>query len=236
MPRRRSRRLGHASSLPAPPSPVGTGAPAVAEPDGILLLTIELLVSVLAFITSPRDLAAAALACSHFGHAASEEAAWRHGWYALIAGKLYVPPRAAGLVSGPAPQFRSAILSAREEIRAATISLEQLVRFVWERRSKPTRWHDKHDGWLRGKACGSHRLNSDGSVTVLRGENPLGKTETWRFVRRCGGRIVPFGAYLRTRVKMLGGSSQHSVIKAGSYQLPPRRIMHRALRTGPPFR
>ena len=53
--------------------------------------------SALAFIAEPRDVAAAAQACRHFERAASFEAAWQHCWYALIAGKVYVPPRAAAL-------------------------------------------------------------------------------------------------------------------------------------------
>ena len=95
--RRRSRRLTSASTSPALPSPVGTaaaGCGGATPPESILLLSLELIVSALAFITEPRDLAAAAQACSHFERAASFEAAWQHCWYALIAGKVYVPPRA----------------------------------------------------------------------------------------------------------------------------------------------
>ena len=187
----------------------------------------------LAFITNPRDLAAAAQACSHFERAASLEAAWQYCWYAVIAGKVYVPPRAAALVSARVPLFRSGILSALTEIEAASISIEQLTKPVWEGRSKPTRWHDKHDGWLQGKPCGAHRLNVDGSITIVSGAPSEGlnledETETWRWVRRCGGRIVPFGTHLRTRVTTKGGSYEQSAVKPGSYELPPRRIMHRA--------
>ena len=227
--RRRSRRLTGAGSSRRLPSP----AAGATQPQSILLLTIELIVSALAFIAEPRDVAAAAQACRHFERAASFEAAWQHCWYALIAGKVYVPPRAAALVSARVPQFRSGIVSALAEIKAAAISIEQLIKPVWEGRSKPTRWHDKHDGWLKGKPCGAHRLNSDGSVKIVSGTPPEGlvledQTETWRFVRRCGGRIVPFGTHLRTRVTTKGGSYEQSTVKAGSYELPPRKIMHRA--------
>ena len=72
----------------------------------------------------------------------------------------------------------------------------------------------------------------DGSITIVCGAPPEGlavedRTETWRYVRRCGGRIVPFGTHLRTRVTTRGGSYGQSTVKAGSYELPPRRIMHR---------
>ena len=155
MPRRRSRRLAGSPALPSPIGTAAAGCGGATQPESILLLTLELIVSALAFITEPRDLAAAAQACSHFERAASFEAAWQHCWYALIAGKVYVPPRAAALVSARVPLFRSGILSALTEIQAASISIEQLTKPVWEGRSKPTRWHDKHDGWLQGKPCGA---------------------------------------------------------------------------------
>ena len=204
--------------------PGATTVPVLLPEAGVIaLLTAELLIAVLAWLTGQRDLGAAARVCRHFRQAASDQAAWRRCWSAVTTGKVYIPPRALALVStAPEPQYRSALKFALRDAKRVVMTKEEVASIpVWEVRSKPSQCNDRSDPWLRGKPCIQQRYNRDTSVTMLRGAaRPAGEESTrWRFVRRCNGKIVPFGTVLRTRVTVKGGQN---------YDLPSRRVMRRA--------
>ena len=211
----RCRRRCRASARPLPSAvaPAATAAAAEQPPTAASLtaLVLHLLVSVLALLDEPRDIAAAAEACRRLGEAAAAQAAWRGAWLRWAAAGKFAPQPA--LAFAKQKLHRSALRFAARDSKRMYLTAEELCAGLWSVRSK-IRYNDTEDG-----PCDAHQCFLDGTLKVVRGEaSNADVAMTWRFLRRFQGRVVPYGSCIRTRVTLPCGSW---------YDLPTRRVTRR---------
>eukprot|EP01045_Picozoa_sp_COSAG04_P017352 COSAG04_NODE_1528_length_6453_cov_6.160529_10_plen_189_part_00 len=119
-----------------------------------------------------------------------------------------MPQRALSLGTGR--RYLSALRFAARDAQRTRLTVAELTCPLWTVRSKPdaVTGQPLADPMADESILNRCRYRKDGTIRIVRRRGAAAQTQadravrTWRFPRKAGGRAVPYGSYVQTRVEL----------------------------------